>query len=381
MSRIKSYDVGSMPFIGEFDKFSKGAMNFDSMLPLLHGTDHPLYDPIIYFEEKVVKGFLDKLEAGINVPNYPQFRDMNKMFLDSIDGIEKSKDGYSIVGNLSVKPEMARIPEVQAIKKNSRRIYEKLDNTFKIKICITGPYTISSLLSNRTSGIFSELSRVISKFVSNNIHKDKYSEVELIAVDEPVFGFLSDPLIDYGSEGREELLKAWENILHEIISRGVKSCIHLHNTSDELFWEIKSLNIIESHVEDPIYESKRAKQLLEERDKFLKSSICVTDFDRLVRDKTLIKSREVDEATLVQKVEKVWAGIKKGTIDPKDYLESVEIMKKRLKKAVDFYGIERVPYAGPECGMKTYPNYECALEHLKRVSHAIQYFTQEVRHI
>lgn len=377
MSKINSYDVGSMPFIGEFDKFSKGAMNFNSILSLLHDMDHPLYEPIRYFEEKVINGFLDKLKAGINVPNYPQFRDMNSMFLDSIEGIEKSGSNYLIIKSLSIKPEMAKIPEVQAIKRNSRRIYEKLGDSFKIKICITGPYTLSSLFLNRRSGIFNELSKVLSKFVSNNIHKNRYSEVELVAIDEPVFGFLSDPLIDYGSEGREELLKAWESIFHNVTSRGVYSCIHLHNTADELFWDVNSLNIIESHAEDLIYESKKTKQLLEEKDKFLKASICITDFDKLIRDKILAESTEINEATLMQRVEKVWTGIKRGIIDSKVFLESIEIMGKRLKKIVDSYDVERVPYAGPECGMKGFPNYESALEYLKRVSYVTKDFSQK----
>lgn len=375
MSGIKSYDVGSMPFIGEFDKFSRGAMIFDSILPLLHDIKHPSYESIRYFEDKVINGFLDKLESGINVPNYPQFRDMNAMFLDSIDGIRRSENGYIMIKSLSVKSEMAKIPEVQVIKRNSKKIYEKLGNPFKMKICITGPYTLSSLFLDRRFGVFSELSEVLLKFISNNIYKDKYSEVELITIDEPSFGFLSNPLIDYGTEGREELLKAWENVFHEAVSKGASSCLHLHNTADELFWETKSLNIVESHADDPIYESKRVKQILKKKDKFLKASICITDFDRLIREKILAVSY-IDEATLMQRVEKAWTGIKQGRIDPRDFLESAEIMGKRLRKIVDNYGIERVPYAGPECGMRSFPNYECALEYLKRVSNTIKDFAQ-----
>lgn len=375
MSRIKSYDVGSMPFIGEFDKFSRGAMIFDSILPLLHDTNHPSYEPVRYFEEKVIEGLLDKLEAGIDVPNYPQFRDMNIMFLDSIDGVKKSENGYIMVKSLSAKSETAKIPEVQAIKRNSKRIYEKLGNPSKVKICVTGPYTLSSLFLDRRFGIFNELSMVISKFISNSVYKDKYSEVELIAIDEPSFGFLCDPLIDYGTEGREELLKAWENVFHEAKSKGVSSCLHLHNTVDELFWEIKSLNIVESHSDDTIYRSKRVKKLLEKKDKFLKASLCVTDFDKLIREKILAASY-LEEATLMQRSAETWAGIKNGRIDPNDYLESIETMKKRLEKILDYYGIERVPYAGPECGMRSFPNYECALEYLKRISYVIKGFAQ-----
>ncbi|MEM3530577.1 MAG: hypothetical protein QXD42_02095, partial [Nitrososphaerales archaeon] len=204
----------------------------------------------------------------------------------------------------------------------------------------------------------------------------KYSEVELVAIDEPAFGFLSDPLIDYGSEGREELLKSWEDISHKVVSMGAYSCIHLHNTADDLFWEVNSLNIIESHAEDSIYESKNTKQFLEKKDKFLKASICITNFDKLIRDKILAESRAIDEVALMQRVDKAWTEINQGIINPNGFLEPIEIMIKRLKKIVGNYGIERVPYAGPECGMKGFPKYESALECLKRVSNTVKNFSQ-----
>ncbi|MCP8304533.1 MAG: hypothetical protein H3Z50_03565 [archaeon] len=373
MLRIRSYDVGSMPFFGDFEKLSRGATSFNSLLSLLYGKDHSAFEPIRYFEKEVIRVFLDKLEAGITAPNYPQFRDMNTMFLDSIDGIQETEDGYAVVEDLSVRPEMTKIPEVQAVKRNSRYIYEKIGAPFKVKVCITGPYTLSSLFVDRRVNIFGELDEILSSFVSNNIYKDKYSTVDLVAIDEPVFGFLSDSMIDYGTEGREELRKAWERIFHKATSRGVRSCIHLHSTVDELFWEIDSLNIIESHVDDPIYKFKRTKQLLEKTDKFLKASICITDFDRLVREKILTTlNRKKDESTLMESVGKTWVEIKQGKYDPKEFLETVDTMKRRLAEMIDRYGIERVLYAGPECGMKSFPTYECALECLKRVSDALK---------
>lgn len=371
--KIRSYDVGSIPFFGDFEKLSRGAMDFNSLLSLLYGKDHSACEPINYFEKEVIRVFLDKLEAGITTPNYPQFRDMNTMFLDSIDGIQETGGGYTVVKDLSVRPEMTKIPEVQVVKRNSRYFYEKIDAPLKVKICITGPYTLSSLFLDRRVNIFSELDEILSRFVSNNIYKDRYSSVDLVAIDEPVFGFQSDPMIDYGTEGREELRKAWERIAHKATSKGVRSCIHLHNTVDELFWEIDSLNIIESHVDDPIYKSKRTKQLLEKTDKFLKASLCITDFDRLIRDKILAApNRKKDESTLMESVGKTWVEIKQGKYDPKEFLETVDTMKRRLAEIIDRYGIERVLYAGPECGMKSFPTYECALECLKRVSETLK---------
>ena len=45
-------------------------------------------------------------------------------------------------------------------------------------------------------------------------------------------------------------------------------------------------------------------------------------------------------------------------------------MKNRLKKIIETFGTEKVPYAGPECGLKGFPTYNCAIEYLKRVSEA-----------
>jgi len=62
----------------------------------------------------------------------------------------------------------------------------------------------------------------------------------------------------------------------------VRTLLHLHSTSDGLFWELENLDGVESHVEDPLYSSPETPRLLERRDKFLKVSVARTDFDRLV---------------------------------------------------------------------------------------------------
>ena len=54
-------------------------------------------------EKLIVESFLDKILAGIDVPNYPQFRDMNEMFLEIIGEIEKIREGYVETGSLCLK--------------------------------------------------------------------------------------------------------------------------------------------------------------------------------------------------------------------------------------------------------------------------------------
>ncbi len=361
---IKSCDVGSMPLIGDVERFLEGATRFESS---------PTEKTAKYFERMIVEGFFDKLRVGIDVPNYPQFRDMSRMFLGMIDGVEKAKDGYMETGILSLRTEESCIPEVSVVKENSQQIYERISKPFQVKVCVTGPYTLSSLFVYRDKEIFSRVGEMISQIVENNLFNRKYGSVSLVAMDEPIFGLLDDPLIDRGSEGREHLRKAWESIFYRANSKGIQTCIHLHNTADELFWEIESLNVIESHVDDPIYQTGKTKELLESTDKFLKASVCITDFDRLIRENiTTASQQKMRELIINEKIAEAWRGVKSGNLDSKAFLESDRLMKKRLIKIVNQFGVERILYAGPECGLGGFPTYECALEYLRRVSDAVK---------
>jgi len=365
---VESYDVGSLPLVGDAEKFLDGATRFGSC---------PHDDSVRYFERRVIEGFLDKVEAGIDLPNYPQFRDMNEMFLGMIEGVEKLKGGYVETGILSIKEGKGAIPEVMAIEKGSQEIWERMSKPFKMRICVTGPYTLSSLFLYKDREIFSRLGDMISKIVESNIFKEKHGSVCLVSVDEPVFGLLDDPLMDRGSEGREKLRGAWESIFRKATSKGMQTCLHLHNTADELFWEVESLHIIESHTDDPIYYARRTKELLESTDKFLKASISVVDFERLVRENVLITlPKKVSEIIVNERVAETWKNITSRKLDPKLFLESVELMGERLTEILNRFGAERVPYSGPECGLKGFPTYECALECLKRVSSAVRVFTK-----
>jgi len=366
---IKSCDIGSLPFIGDTKKFLEGATRFGLL---------PIDDSAKYFEEKVIEAFLDKVAVGINVPNYPQFRDMSEMFLEMMDGVERVKGGYIETKIPSLKMDRSHIPEVTAIKRNSQMILEKKGESFEVKLCVTGPYTLSSLFLYRNNEIFSRLGNTISQIVENNIFSEKNGRVSLVAVDEPVFGLQDDPLIDYGSEGRENLRKAWESIFHKAKSKNAQALLHLHNTSDELFWEAKSLDVIDSHVDDPIYKMKKTKERLESADKFLKASICTVDFDTLIKNRIMATSqRKITESTINERIAEAWASIASRKTNPEIFLENVDLVRERLVEIAARFGVERVPYAGPECGLKGFPTYECALECLRRVSGAVKGITEQ----
>ncbi|MCW4038124.1 MAG: hypothetical protein NWF13_05250 [Candidatus Bathyarchaeota archaeon] len=370
---IRTYDVGSLPFTGDWDTFLRGAKItpfMEALNPVKYASDK------LYFESSVKAGFLDKVRVGIDIPNYPQFRGMNEMFLNAITGIEKTGQGYVVSGRPVIRRDALLIPEVSVLKEKMREIREEAGVPIEIKLCVTGPYTLSSLFARKGSQLFSHLGTAVSQILESNLFKSRFGGVVLVAVDEPVFGFLDDPLLDQGSEGRDELLRAWEQICHTAKSKDVQSCMHLHNTSNQLYWQIKSLDVVESHVDDALYTAKRTRMLLEEEDKFLKASIAATRFDTLIRN-AIHKTERTDEATLNTQVGETWTAIRKEQRSPMDFLESVETMTMRLKKIVERFGESRVLYAGPECGFQSFPTYSSAVECLRRTALAVKNVNSE----
>jgi len=310
------------------------------------------------------------VKAGIDIPNYPQFRDVYQMFLDPIEGAEKVKGQYVQTSILSMRKEKTIIPEVTALKKNSKRIGEAIGEPFKIRVCVGGPHILSSFFTYRSSELFGQLSDIVSKMVENNVFTEKQASVSLVSVEEPLIGILDDPLISYGTEGREKLLKSWESIFSKARAKGVRTILHLHNTSDEIFWQVKSLDVIEAPVDNAIYQMKRTKQLLDSTDKALMASLCTNDFDKLIQQKIHETQKQASALTIGEQTAEAWKSIKSGKVKPETFLESTDVMKGRLIKIVERFGTEKVPYAAPECGLRGFPTYKCAVECLRRVSEA-----------
>jgi 5-methyltetrahydropteroyltriglutamate--homocysteine methyltransferase len=348
ISSIPSTDVGSLPCATKLSEaFDENSSIHESSMEK--------------FKQAVVNSYVDKLKAGIAVPTFPQFRDMNQMFLSAFEGIAKVKEGLVQADiHLKLKSGFGLLSEVAAIKEHSETIKKQIDQRYQLRICVTGPYTLASFFPHRNHQIYREIGRLLTDIVDRNTFSIKDGEVALLAIDEPLFGFIDDSLIERNTAGREELLKGWETIAQKAKTKNIQSCIHLHSTSDSLFWEPDSISIIESHVDDPIYTLKTTKDQLESKDKFLKASIARSDFDLLIEDGLRTESALT--------VPEAWKHIIKGTMKAERFLEEKEIMEKRLKKIVNHYGIERVAMAGPECGLRGFPTYASAISCLRDVS-------------
>jgi 5-methyltetrahydropteroyltriglutamate--homocysteine methyltransferase len=364
---LKSCDSGSFPFFGDTAKFLMGAEHYGI---------NQIEESSKYFEEIVLENFVDKIKIGIDVPNYPQFRGMNEMFLSVIDGLEKVDTGYFETKSLSLKTNKHLIPEILVLEKNSQLIQEKTGSPFEVRVCVTGPYTLASFFPYRDERIFIRLGKVISQILEIIFFSNKNGKISLVSVDEPLFGLMDDPLIDFGSEGKENLQRSWETIFYKIKSMNIESMLHLHSTANPLFWDIQNLDVIDSHVNDPLHQMKKTGEMLESKDKFLKASITVNDFDLLIKQWiiSVSQNKELTDSAINERIAQAWNQIKNGTIDPNIFLDSIETMKVRIVNILNQFGANRVLYTGPECGLKGYPTYKNALECLHRVVVATKKF-------
>ena len=364
---METYDTGSIPFVGDFEQYLKAASEYAKDASFSTATD----DLQRYFDGKVEEGFLAKRRAGIDIPNYPQFRDMSKMFLEVLTGIGETSEGYTQTDSIVVRPGFSEIPEVATIRRNAKKIAKNDgDSPVRLKVSITGPYTLASMLSEKYVETFTNLADALKAIAVANVFVEKYGEVKLLFIEEPLFGLVDDPLLDFGQKGRESLLHAWEKILSAAKSKGVQTGIHLHSTNDGLFWDVKGLDVMETHVADPFYESVETRKNLQKTDKFAKASIAVTDFDHLIRNQIAEEGRSMKESAMNDRVGDVWDRILKNSVGTLRFLEEIDLMKKRLATIVRILGSERVPYAGPECGLKGFPDIASATELLRRVAKA-----------
>jgi len=293
------------------------------------------------------------------------------MFLNMLKGLEVLEGRYIEIGRLEVKD--PRIPEVLVAREAAPELADGLGlDKVRLRICITGPHTLSFSFAFRSPGLLRRLGQVLAEIAKANLVSDRRFEVAVLALDEPTFGVVDDVLVEPGSEGREALLKAWEEVFSVAKSRGVLTCLHLHSTSDGLFWQVGGLRMIESHVDDPLYRLDETKRFLDEHDKVLRASICKTDFDELISRHIKAERPGASEEEVMEAVGEAWKAMGSGRLDPAVFLEPAGVMVKRLRAVLERFGPDRVPFAGPECGLRGFPTYGVAIEYLRRVHEACE---------
>ncbi len=292
-----------------------------------------------------------KLNAGVGVPNYPQFQNMISQFIEPIMDDERTE------APLLIREEEANMVEMGAIEELAREYGEKRGEKLKVRMCVTGPIELyySQFSTPVYIDMLSNLAKSVGRFVKHTIEEAKGNrnyEVKCVSIDEPSIGL--DPRIE-----EEGIITALEFASEYAFRKGVDTQIHLHSPIlYETVCQTRGINVIGlESAANPSLLSLIDKKQLEEHDKFLRIGVSRTDI--------LSMAAEYDEIHGTNAFKD--SGVLETVVN--EY-NSPEKVKKRLEKAYSIFD-DRIRYVGPDCGLGPFPNQELAYMVLKSTAAGI----------
>lgn len=282
----------------------------------------------------------EKISAGVEIPTYPQLRDMIRMFMDPIKDPDMTESPFLI------RREKAEILELQAVPPGQ-----------KVRVCVTGPVElyISAFGATGYTDILYTLAESVSRFLEWAKEEGKMA---IASLDEPSLGLNSN--IIFSEEEIQEAL--------EIASRpcqGMHCEVHLHSPLyAELCAHVSGIDIlgVESAAH-PDYLKLIEREVLEDTGTYLRAGIARTDIFSL--------SAQLNDRYKVN----LWEDLPRLEREITS-LESPLIMKSRLDQAYAQFG-DRLIATGPDCGLGPWPSQELAGSILGNCAAAIAFFRSE----
>ncbi len=366
-SHIQTTDVGSFPLVDvDLKRYIQGAANLE---------DGNQSEAATYFIQHHNGAFTRKMAAlgpKESVPCYVQSsvkRDMLSQFLDPIvrhgQGLQKQDDTYLWDGTpIQLPTEKAQVAELLALQQGAKTICQELNiKQIYYRACITGPFEMASRLwrgmgvgPRYDEPLIESFATIVQSFMKNAQIETKHLKPLVITLDEPSIGVtgVGDLFMDTESDAHlAHLITTWNTILTEIPSTRYRG-LHLHASPyhqlAHAHW-----NLLEAHLGVIV-----SKNWLDENDKYIRAAVMRTD------GPTIPKNADPRAA---------WDQIQSGNFQP--YLQSQEYMLHHLKTAVNQDGTDRIPFAGPECGLGSWDwqfGDEMVLTSLKRLHQMVANF-------
>jgi len=298
---------------------------------------------------KVVSDALEqKLSAGVEVPTYPQFRDMVSMFMDPINDPQSSESPYLI------RRDAAEILELQAVENMARA------RELRTRVCVTGPVELylSAFGATRYIDILYNLAESVARFISQA--RDRDIQLTIVSIDEPSLGISPSVIFD-----EDELIRALE--IASEPCRGLDCEVHLHSPLfAELCCRVPHISVIGvESASHPDYLQLIDKKVLEETDSYLRAGIARTDILSMVArlndglDRNLWQEPQLLEREVLA-------------------MESPSVILDRLERAVQLFD-ERIRCAGPDCGLGSWPSQNLASGLLSNCARAMAAFREAHR--
>jgi len=281
-----------------------------------------------------------KVSTGLDVPTYPQFRDMIRMFMDPIEDPESQESPYLI------RKDRAEIFELGVLR--------DVCKDRPIRVCVTGPLElyISVFGATMYEDVLYSLARSVALFLEKAMET---LPVRIASVDEPSLGLSSN--IAFGQDAIQKALETASRPCRDIDCE-----VHLHSPLyAELCCSVPSLSVVGvESAANPDYLRLIDRKTLEETDTYIRAGIARTDIlsmaakinDRLGRN-LWDSPAELEREILAS--------------------ESSDVIEKRLSKAYSIFG-DRLRCAGPDCGLGSWPSQKVASSLLSNCSRAISSF-------
>jgi len=334
-------DIGSFPL-------PKG-MNREWIAQAVRNNDPKIQD--------IIKTAMQqKIDAGVDIPTYPQFRDMNQMFLEIINDESAQEEP------LIVKKERAGIMELSALEDVGAQYLRKTGKKLNVRVCVTGPL---ELYLNQFGGtaykdVLNAFAASIDRFIANSIENAKQFRIATISIDEPSIGI--NPQIMFNDT---DLIEALTIATRTSGSKSIDTEIHLHSPLHyKLICKVPFIGIIGvESAANPSYLDLIDKNDLEEYDKFLRIGVSRTDIFGMAA--VLNEKYGTNVWKDPSRLEEIVTG-----------METPGIIAKRLNKAYSIFS-DRIKYAGPDCGLGSWPSQELAFKLLKNTGIGIKQFMDQ----
>ncbi len=304
-------------------------------------------ESFIKFSNVVQDAMLKKVFANIDVPTYPQFRDMIASFYNLMAQFQSDEP-------FVIDDEHAIIPELLVLSDD--KFKEKLENfgieCINLRVCVTGPVDLYlNKIGFQIDGeILLNFAKSVGKFIKNAIIDKKFIKTTVIAIDEPSVGLNSNMIAS-----DDDLINGWNMAIDAAKKNNIDTEIHLHSVN-KVDTVLKSyIDVIDADVENLKDRYSLQKKDLERYDKFIRVGIANSNVFDIVED-----YKRMDNIDLWQT--KNYAQLFE--------VETQKVISERLNKAYKIYG-ERIKYAGPTCGLGSWPTQETASKLLQYSSNAV----------
>jgi 5-methyltetrahydropteroyltriglutamate--homocysteine methyltransferase len=297
-----------------------------------------------------------KIEAGVDVPTYPQFQDMTQQFLQIINDDSLAEEP------MLVRRDKARIKELEALEDVGAEYYKKTGRILDVRICVTGPVELylKQFGGAAYKDVLNAFATSVDRFIGNSMDNAKQFRITTVSIDEPSIGI--NPQIMFSDS---DLIEALEIAAKTAASHKIDTEIHLHSPLHyKLICRVPSIGIIGvESAANPSYLDLIDKNDLDEYDKFLRVGVARTDIFNMAA--ALNEKYGTNVWKEPSRLEEIVSG-----------MEMPHIIEKRLEKIYGLFG-ERIKYAGPDCGLGSWPTQELASSLLKNTNMGIKEFLKK----